>query len=64
MMGKTRAVGTFRGSAVKIPSTSFQIWSSEASRPTARSAERRHSSTTLLHSLSNSLSDTVIETLI
>lgn len=35
MEGRRRAVGAFRGSAVKIPSISFQIWRAEALRPTA-----------------------------
>lgn len=36
-----RAVGTLRGSAVKIPSTSFHICSSVAPRPADRSAAAR-----------------------
>lgn len=35
IVASKRAVGTFDGSAVKIPSTSFQTWSSSALRPTA-----------------------------
>jgi hypothetical protein len=36
-----RAVGTFRGSAVKIPSTSFHICSSSAPSPTATKAAHK-----------------------
>src|SRR5579859_2656715 len=36
-----RAVGTFLGSAVKIPSTSFQICNSSATSPTASSAAHK-----------------------
>lgn len=41
MDGKSRAVGAFLGSAVKIPSISFQIWSSDAVSPTATRAAVR-----------------------
>src|SRR5712672_3973966 len=41
MTGMRRAVDTLRGSAVKIPSTSFHICSSDAPRPAARSAAAR-----------------------
>src|SRR5258707_1860485 len=41
MTGMRRAVGTLRGSAVKIPSTSFHICNSVAPRPAARSAAAR-----------------------
>jgi hypothetical protein len=41
MTGIRRAVDTLRGSAVKIPSTSFHICNSDAPRPAARSAAAR-----------------------
>lgn len=41
MEGKRRAVGAFLGSAVKMPSISFQIWSSDAVSPTATRAAVR-----------------------
>ncbi|TQV91198.1 hypothetical protein IF1G_10079 [Cordyceps javanica] len=41
MCGMSRAPGTRDGSAVRMPSTSFQICSSAAPRPTAQSAAQR-----------------------
>lgn len=41
MLLSSRAVETFRGSAVKIPSTSFHIWSSSAASPTASNAAHK-----------------------
>jgi len=41
IVANSRAVGTLRGSAVKIPSTSFHTCSSSASMPTATRAAQR-----------------------